>query len=164
MKTCRWSSPVLGAPSVSSELTLSMNGAVTLAPVAGETIVSVGPLLPAFEPAEAVEPPDPEEPLEVEGVLVPHAARASSAAAPAANTNVRWDRICAPPRDLPGTSRRHVQMPHLVQRVTGTSYRTGRQVPRRMARRVMMDKKISTIFSQEHPAAGVRETRRRARD
>jgi hypothetical protein len=41
-----------------------MNGAVTLAPVAGETIDSVGPLLPAPEPEEAEEPPDPEEPLE----------------------------------------------------------------------------------------------------
>src|SRR5215475_7778379 len=107
MKTCRWSSPVLVGPSVSSELTLSMNGAVTLAPVAGETIDSVGPLLLA---------PEPEEPLEAEGVLVPHAATASSAAAPAANKNVRWDRICAPPWDLPGTSRRHVRTPHLVQR------------------------------------------------
>jgi hypothetical protein len=77
-------------------------------------------LLPALEPEEAEEPPDP-EPLEAEGVLVPHAASASSAAAPAANTNVRWDRICAPPGDLPGTSRRHVQMPHLVQRAMETS-------------------------------------------
>src|SRR5215475_11044579 len=101
MKTCRWSSPVLVGPSCSSELTLSMNGAVTLAPVAGETIDSVGPLLPAPEPEEAEDPPDPEEPLEAEGVLVPHAATASSAAAPAANKNVRWDRICAPPWDLP---------------------------------------------------------------
>src|SRR5215831_9977486 len=94
MKTCRWSAPVLVAPSVSSELTFSMNGAVTLAPVAGETIDSVGVLLPALEPEEPEEPPDPEEPLEAEGVLVPHAAMVSSAAAPVANTNVRWDRIC----------------------------------------------------------------------
>src|SRR5262245_1812405 len=121
MNTCRWSSPVLVRPSFSSELTLSMNGAVTLAPVAGETIVSVGPLLPAFEPEEAVEAPDPAQPPEAVGGQVPHPARASGGAAPAANTNVRWDRICAPPRDLPGTSRRHVQPPHLVQRATETS-------------------------------------------
>src|SRR6266516_2410609 len=88
MKTCRWSSPVLVGPSVSSELTFSMNGAATLAPVAGETIDSVGPLLPALEAEEAEEPP------EAEGVLVPHAATASSAPAPVAKMNVRWDRIC----------------------------------------------------------------------
>src|SRR6266487_4915502 len=102
MKRCRWSSPVLVGPSFSSELTFSMNGAVTLAPVAGETIDSVGALLPAPEPEEAEEPPDPEEPLEAEGVLVPHAATASSAAAPVAKTNVRLDRICVLlQRDLP---------------------------------------------------------------
>src|SRR5215467_3654800 len=96
MKTCRWSSPLLVGPSAWSELTFSMNGALTLAPVAGETIDSVGVLLPALLlPAlEPEEPPDPEEPLEAEGVLVPHAAMVSSAAAPVANTNVRWDRIC----------------------------------------------------------------------
>src|SRR5215510_5605604 len=100
MKTCRWSSPLLVGPSVSSELTFSMKGAVTLAPVAGETIDSAGVLLPALEPdepeepEEPEEPPDPEEPLEAEGVLVPHAAMVSSAAARVANTNVRWDRIC----------------------------------------------------------------------
>src|SRR5215831_16920301 len=94
MKTCTWSSPVLGVPSAWLELTFSMNGAVTLAPVAGETIDSVGVLLPALEPEEPEEPPDPEELLEAAGVLVPHAAMVSSAAAPVANTNVRWDRIC----------------------------------------------------------------------
>src|SRR5215468_10504228 len=90
MKTCRWSSPLLVGPSAWSELTFSMNGALTLAPVAGETIDSVGALLPALLlPAlEPEEPPDPEE------LLVPHAAMVSSAAAPVANTNVRWDRIC----------------------------------------------------------------------
>src|SRR5215831_17047703 len=91
MKRCTWSVPVLGAPSVSSELTFSMNGAVTLAPAAGETIVSVGALLPAVEPEEPLV--EPEDPLEAEGELVPQAATASSAAAPVANTNVRLDRI-----------------------------------------------------------------------
>src|SRR5215831_17815802 len=80
MKTCRWSLPVLVGPSAWAELTFSMNGAVTPAPAAGAD--------------EAAEPLDPEEPLEAEGLLVPHAATVSSAAAPVANTNVRWDRIC----------------------------------------------------------------------
>src|SRR5215831_6576849 len=94
MKTCRWSLPVLVGPSAWAELTLSMNGAVTLAPAAGETIDSVDAPPPAAGADEAAEPLDPEEPLEVEGVLVPHAATVSSAAAPVANTTVRWDRIC----------------------------------------------------------------------
>src|SRR5215467_15481529 len=71
-----------------------MNGAVTLAPAAGETIDSVGALLPALLPALEPEEPEPEDPLEAVGELVPHAATASSAAAPVANTNERVDRIC----------------------------------------------------------------------
>src|SRR5215470_2165509 len=94
MKTCRWSLPVLVGPSAWVELTFSMNGAVTLAPAAGETIDSVDAPPPAAGADEAAEPLDPEEPLEAEGLLVPHAATVSSAAAPVANTNVRWDRIC----------------------------------------------------------------------
>src|SRR6266516_5986105 len=154
MKRCRWSSPVLVGPSFSSELTFSMNGAVTLAPVAGETIDSVGALLHAPEPEEAEEPPDPEEPLEAEGVLVPHAATASSAAAPVAKTNVRLDRICVLlQRDLPAlvvdTSGRPAWFSALTPSSSGpglrighradntmrtsgeTSWRAGRHVPRR---------------------------------
>ena len=70
-------------PSGTLEASFSVNGAVTLAPAAGEVIFSVGVLPPPDEPEE---PPEP-------AVAEPHAATASSAAAPLVNVSVRWDRL-----------------------------------------------------------------------
>src|SRR5437773_2609360 len=86
MNRCTWSSPELVGPSGTLEATFSVNGAVTLAPAAGEVIFSVGVLPPPDEPDEPEEPPDP-------AVAEPHAATASSAAAPIVNVSVRCDRM-----------------------------------------------------------------------
>jgi len=84
-----------------------MNGAVTLAPAAGEVIVSAGVPPPAFEPEpdEPLVPDVPDVPDEVAGVLLPHAAAASSAAAaPVVTMNVRCSRMdVLLKEDLPDT-------------------------------------------------------------